>query len=344
MNYKHFVIIFIILLATLSFGAWQYLQILKVTDVVAVDVGTPNPGHSWSQMECNADTLCIDTINKKIGIGTNSPTKTLSVVGNIGASGDICLNSGICLSQMTVSGVCGSSNGATLFSAPTTNLCNIGIASAVSDTGPWTWTCNGNNGGNNASCLTYYGNGVCGSSNGANLISIPTTNLCKSGTASAVSGTGPWTWTCSGSSGGTTASCSANLYAFAASDTVKYSDAGQFNTNSSSFVTAKSYTMPTLSIAAGSIRIKFKAWGDASGGRATYWQILKNGAAVWSNCTKGYSSSGGAWPGHCETTGSDVSYDLSGVSPGDTIVLQVRMSDGYTINSHISNFTIGFTP
>jgi len=35
-------------------------------------------------------------------------------------------------------------------------------------------------------------------------------NLCVSGTASAVSGSGPWSWTCSGANGGSTASCSAS--------------------------------------------------------------------------------------------------------------------------------------
>jgi hypothetical protein len=39
----------------------------------------------------------------------------------------------------------------------------------------------------------------------------PVANLCSAGTASAVSGTGPWTWSCGGSNGGTTASCSASL-------------------------------------------------------------------------------------------------------------------------------------
>jgi len=54
-------------------------------------------------------------------------------------------------------------------------------------------------------------NGVCGSSNGANFYSAPATNLCTAGSASAVSGTGPWTWSCVGSgTGHTDASCSAN--------------------------------------------------------------------------------------------------------------------------------------
>ena len=54
-------------------------------------------------------------------------------------------------------------------------------------------------------------NGVCGSANGTAYVSAPSSNLCSVGTASAVSGSGPWTWTCSGLSGGTNASCNAPL-------------------------------------------------------------------------------------------------------------------------------------
>ncbi len=52
--------------------------------------------------------------------------------------------------------------------------------------------------------------GVCGTSNGKTLTIAPATGLCTQVTASAVSGDGPWTWSCYGSGGGTTASCSAN--------------------------------------------------------------------------------------------------------------------------------------
>lgn len=51
--------------------------------------------------------------------------------------------------------------------------------------------------------------GVCGSANGKTLPLIPTVNLCLAGSASAVSGTGPWNWTCDGLYNGTQASCSA---------------------------------------------------------------------------------------------------------------------------------------
>ncbi len=53
-------------------------------------------------------------------------------------------------------------------------------------------------------------NGECGSADGSTVSTAPTTNLCNKGTASAVTGTGPWAWTCAGLNGGTTASCSAN--------------------------------------------------------------------------------------------------------------------------------------
>lgn len=51
--------------------------------------------------------------------------------------------------------------------------------------------------------------GVCGSSGSGSFDIAPTVNLCAQGKASPVTGTGPWSWTCSGSSGGATVSCSA---------------------------------------------------------------------------------------------------------------------------------------
>jgi hypothetical protein len=59
-------------------------------------------------------------------------------------------------------------------------------------------------------------NGLCGASNAASLFSAPTTGLCTTGSASAVAGSGPWTWTCDGANGGSTANCSAQLLTGAA--------------------------------------------------------------------------------------------------------------------------------
>lgn len=54
-------------------------------------------------------------------------------------------------------------------------------------------------------------NGACGSANGQARATAPTSGLCAVGGSSAVAGTGPWTWSCSGINGGSPAACSASL-------------------------------------------------------------------------------------------------------------------------------------
>jgi hypothetical protein len=61
-----------------------------------------------------------------------------------------------------VNGACGSANTQSFSSAPTTNLCSAGTASAVTNPGSWTWSCNGQYGGTNASCsATVTGTPAC---------------------------------------------------------------------------------------------------------------------------------------------------------------------------------------
>jgi hypothetical protein len=131
----------------------------------------------------------------------------------LGSNGGTTASCSAPLTQQTINGACGTANGVAVSSAPTTNLCSAGTASAVTGSGPWAWSCAGSNGGTTASCsapLTSSAvNGQCGSMNGVTTNVAPTTGLCSAGTASAVSGTGPWTWSCAGSNGGTTASCEA---------------------------------------------------------------------------------------------------------------------------------------
>jgi hypothetical protein len=51
--------------------------------------------------------------------------------------------------------------------------------------------------------------GVCGPADGVPSTVKPTSGLCSAGVPSTVSGSGPWTWSCAGTNGGATASCSA---------------------------------------------------------------------------------------------------------------------------------------
>jgi hypothetical protein len=53
--------------------------------------------------------------------------------------------------------------------------------------------------------------GACGTANGQSFTSAPSADLCFAGTASGVTGSGPWSWTCSGVNGGTTANCTAGI-------------------------------------------------------------------------------------------------------------------------------------
>ncbi len=109
-----------------------------------------------------------------------------------------------------INGRCGSSNGGTFDTAPTSGFCSVGSASSINGSGPWNWTCRGTNGGSTASCSAKITVApVCGSTNGQTVDTTPTSGLCSVGKASTVSGSGPWGWTCT--SGARTTSCSADI-------------------------------------------------------------------------------------------------------------------------------------
>lgn len=119
-----------------------------------------------------------------------------------------------------INGSCGSANGQTFSSAPTSGFCTTGTASTLNGSGPWAWSCTGSNGGSTANCSAQVNsggggetpiNGTCGSANGQSFSSAPTSGFCTTGTTSALSGSGPWAWSCAGSNGGSTANCSAQV-------------------------------------------------------------------------------------------------------------------------------------
>ena len=92
MKKQHLFIILAVVLLGFVFGIIQYYQALKTEDVSAVTVGIPNPGHSLAQLECSADSLCVDTTNNRVGIGTNNPTKKLDVTGDVNITGQLYIN------------------------------------------------------------------------------------------------------------------------------------------------------------------------------------------------------------------------------------------------------------
>ena len=143
-------------------------------------------------------------------VNTNTNGWTWNCFDNSGEYAVLC--SATTLAPTKTNGVCGSANGESYGSKPNFNLCSVGTASSVNESSSsWTWTCAGFNGGVTASCSAIKlvsTNGSCGSAATGQTIK-PTSNLCSTGTPSTVSGSGPWTWTCTGTNGGTIATCSA---------------------------------------------------------------------------------------------------------------------------------------
>ncbi len=142
----------------------------------------------------------------------------------VGSGGGISIScSAAAESQARVDGACGVVANATSTVTPTANLCDTGVAGTVYGDGPWTWTCSGLNGGIAAPCSANKNfpaappppgpavNGLCGQSNGVAMHHAPSDDFCATGTATGVSGNGPWNWNCIGENGGMTVSCTAPL-------------------------------------------------------------------------------------------------------------------------------------
>jgi len=108
-----------------------------------------------------------------------------------------------------VAGACGSANGTSSYSSPSTGLCTKGTPTTVTQSGySFYWSCVGQSGGSTATCSSnLIANGSCGSSGPYPSLSSGT---CGAGSPNNFSGSGPWTWTCSGVNGGTAASCTAH--------------------------------------------------------------------------------------------------------------------------------------
>lgn len=129
-------------------------------------------------------------------------------------------NSGQCqVAQQSTPGACGSANGGNTLSAPAgAAACSAGNMTGMNSPsagGAYSWTCSGLAGGaSSPQCSANQTvNGACGTANGVAVSAAPTSGLCVAGSnATAVTGTGPWTWSCNGVNGGSNtaaAACSA---------------------------------------------------------------------------------------------------------------------------------------
>jgi hypothetical protein len=130
------------------------------------------------------------------GTTVPSATQITDSSGNVWA-----VSGGVVYKNGTLAGY---SNGVTLL------LYENSVTYQENSAGGW-WSWNGNTWISSSDPRNVPVNGACGTTNGMAVKTAPVANLCSAGTASTVSGTGPWTWSCGGSYGGTTASCSASV-------------------------------------------------------------------------------------------------------------------------------------
>jgi hypothetical protein len=148
--------------------------------------------------------LCANGLPGAVSFGTSAFTWSCA-----GANGG---TSPSCSAPRIVAGTCGAATTISTTTAPVNNLCGTGIASAVTtSTSSFGWTCAGINGAASATCSVSKAiTGVCGSANNIAITTIPVSGLCSVGTPTAVTSVASrYNWSCLGSGGGGSGSCSA---------------------------------------------------------------------------------------------------------------------------------------
>ena len=104
-------------------------------------------------------------------------------------------------------------------------------------------------------------NGSCGASNGQSFDLKPATGLCLVGDPSAVTGTGPWSWTCSAFNSGTAATCGASIKTYA----VTYTAGGIGTLTGTTTQTINYGANATTVTAAPSPGYQFVKWTNTAG-------------------------------------------------------------------------------
>jgi hypothetical protein len=256
-----------------------------------------------------------------------SGSTQLKVAGNLQHTEQVALTSH---RHKAVKGVCGPASGVGSSTAPSSGLCSSGTASAVSggNGSAWTWTCFGLNGGSNASCSAPYIapiiNGACGPANGVPTNTAPSSGLCSAGTATAVTGSGPWAWNCQGANGGTTASCSAPVRTGSTGGQVPGPSQALFNTPYYSCVS--NYYVSN-------------SGSDSNDGKTTPWKTLQ------------HADSANVGPGSCVNVapgtydGINVIHGGNAATATGYVVYRCQSMDGCTINGnagHNGNGAVDF--
>jgi hypothetical protein len=125
---------------------------------------------SWSSTDATSCVAAGGWTGKKPASGTlaasppSTTTYMLTCTGPGGTSPAATATVAVNASSTPINGVCGSANGATSSSKPSTALCTTGTSSPVAGSGPWTWSCGGSSGGTTATCSAPVANAGSGGS------------------------------------------------------------------------------------------------------------------------------------------------------------------------------------
>ncbi len=168
---------------------------------------TMNGTNTTASITCNAPTAKAECGAAAGVVASTKPTQNLCAGGSateVTGSGPWkwdCISSEkqvSCTAPSSLNATCGAANGAPVYTAPTTDLCDGGTASAVSSGPPWKWTCTA--GTLQANCEAPPG-GWCGSISRQTVYEQPVNNLCRYGTARDMAyrienNTSLWSWKC----------------------------------------------------------------------------------------------------------------------------------------------------
>lgn len=182
-------------------------------------------------------------------------------------------------------------------------------------------------------------NGVCGSANGQTFTSIPTSNLCNIGSASAVSGSGPWTWSCAGSNGGTNASCSATPATTATTTTITGHNPHPALTGQAVAVTATVSPTSGAGTPSGQITINADTGESCITPVATGTCDLTFATAGYKTLTASYAGDATFAGSHSATQAQQVDLFAQGAAPGgETITVRGVVSSGTALTLASASF------
>jgi len=253
--------------------------------------------------------VCTVSGSTVTGVTAGTCTIAANQAGNANYNAASQVTQNITVTSAPVSGACGSANGVAASSAPSSNLCTAGSASAVAGSGPWTWTCNGSNGGINASCSAPV----------VTVVDAPTCTLAATPASITAGGTSLLTASCSPAAASYSWSSNAGFGSTVTSGTVSPSvtttysvtgsnDGGSGNTTSATVtVTPISYLLSVTKSSIGSNGLGAVTSSPAGiNCGSTCSSSFTSGTPVTLAATPASGSIFAGWSGGCTGTGSCV--------------------------------------